>query len=308
MKMTSLVVGPGAGPLGMALAAVAGLPLVATNVERFPDGELQVSLDSSVQGQRVVLLQALGAPVGERILELNLLADAVRRAGARQLVGAIPYLGYARHDRRSHELEPLGAHVVASLVSCCGFERVLCVDLHAPAIEGFFSCPVENLTAEPRLAEALRPLARGAVIVAPDLGAVKLAQRYAQRLDLPLAIVHKTRLSGREVVASHVVGDVKGRRPIIVDDMISTGATIAAAFDAVVAAGAAPEAIVVATHGVFAPGCEKILAARPIQRLFVTDSVEPLVALSQLSLERVSLAPALTDAIRRLDGDRSLPQ
>jgi ribose-phosphate pyrophosphokinase len=235
-----------------------------------------------------------------------LLADAARRAGAEEILAVVPYLGYSRHDRRAHEDEPLGAAVVGRLLSTCGFSRVVTCDLHAAAIEGFFACPVENLSAEPLITDAIRPLARDGVIVAPDLGAMKLAHRYAARLSLPLAVVHKSRVGPREVVAHQLVGDVRGRRPIIVDDMISTGATVAAALDAVIAAGALPEAVVAATHAVFAPGLEERLGHKAVRALIVTDSVEPLVSWNLPGLERVSLLPLLEDAIVRLAEDESL--
>jgi ribose-phosphate pyrophosphokinase len=303
----SILLGSACSALGDALARALGKSkLDAADIERFPDGEAHVSIRHSVRGQRVCLLQSLGAPVGERLLELSLAADAAHRAGAKELVAIVPYLGYARHDRRKREGEPLGAAVMAQLISASEFHRVLTVDLHAASIEGFFSCDVENLTAESLLADALRPYASDGVIVAPDLGATKLAQRYARRLGLPTAVVHKTRLGAREVVAHRVFGDVRGRRPIVVDDMISTGHTIAAALGAVVGEGAIPDAVVAATHGVFAPGSDDVLAQCPIRALFVTDSTEPVSSIGRIRLERVSLAPILVDVLGRLEEGRSI--
>jgi ribose-phosphate pyrophosphokinase len=275
-------------------------------LERLPDSEVLVALAKPMRGRRGYVVQSLGAPVGERMLELALIADAAKRAGAEELVAIIPYLGYARHDRRKREDEALGAAVVARLVSSCGFSRVVTLDLHAPAVEGFFTCPLDNLSAEPMLAEALRSFANEGVIVAPDLGAAKLARRYAARLGLPLAVVHKSRIGPSQVLAHEIVGEVRGLRPIIVDDMISTGATIVAALDAVVAAGAIPEVIVAATHGVFAPGSEALLASRPIQRLLVTDSTGPGAPSRIVGCERLSLAPLIADAVTRLSEQRSL--
>lgn len=296
-----IVVGSACPALGATLRSAPGMFVTeAATIERFPDGESRISIRQAVRRHRVCLLQSLGAPVGERLLELGLLADAAYRAGADELVAVVPYLGYARHDRRTKEGEPLGAAVMGRLLSACRFERVVTVDLHGASLEGFFSCPVENLTAESLLTDALRPFASDGVVVAPDLGAAKLAHRYARRLDLPVAIVHKTRLGAREVVAHEVVGEVRGRRPIVVDDMISTGHTIAAALGAVIGRGAVPDAIIAATHGVFAPGVEQVLSQNPIRALFVTDSTEPIASIAKIRVERVSLAPTLLDVLGRL--------
>jgi len=276
-------------------------------IDRLPDGECDVSIARVVRGQRVYFIQALGAPVGERLLDLALAADAARRAGARELVAIVPNLGYARHDRRKKEGVALGAAVVAKQISSCGFDRLVVLDLHSPSIEGFFSCAVEHITAAPLLAMALRPHGiNNAVVVAPDFGASALARSYARRLGLPHAFVRKTRLGPRDVVAHQVMGDVRGKRPIIVDDMISTGATVAAAVKAVVAAGAMPEIVVAATHGVFAPGSAEVLALKEIHAVLVTDSLDPIVAPSEIPVQRVSLASLLSDVVSRIEGDRSL--
>lgn len=271
---------------------------------QFPDGETRVQLTLPLRGTRAFLVHGLEAPTGEHLLQLALMADAARRAGAVELVAIVPYLGYARQDRRSCEGDPLGAAVIAALLDRCGFERIVTIDLHSACIEGFFACPVDNLTAGPTLAGAVRPYTTGGVVISPDFGAVKLARRYASLLGLPLAVVHKTRRGPREVTVDEVSGGVRGRLPVVVDDMISTGATIAAALDAVIAAGAAPDAIVAATHGIFAPGSYALLASQPIRRLFVTDSVESLAS-SQL-VERISLSNLIVDAISRLTNHDSL--
>jgi ribose-phosphate pyrophosphokinase len=308
-RACAIVIGSGCPALGATLRSARGVFVVETAaIERFPDGESHVSIRQVARTRRVYLLQSLGAPVGDRLLELGLLADAAHRAGADELVAVVPYLGYARHDRRTKEGEPLGAAVMGRLLSACRFDRVVTVDLHGASLEGFFSCPVENLTAESLLTDALRPFASDGVVVAPDLGAAKLAHRYARRLDLPVAIVHKARLGAREVVAHEVVGEVRGRRPIVVDDMISTGHTVAAALGAVIGRGAVPDAIVAATHGVFAPGVEQVLAQNPIRALFVTDSTEPIASVANIRVERVSLAPTVLDVLGRLQEGRSIQE
>jgi ribose-phosphate pyrophosphokinase len=191
-------------------------------------------------------------------------------------------------------------------MAACRIDEGVVVDLHSRAAEGFFSFPVQHLSAVPLLAGAVRPWAvEPAVVVAPDLGAVRLAERYSRILDLPVATVHKTRLSGREVRVHQLVGDVRGRAPLIVDDMLSTGGTVAAAVRALLAAGCAPDVTVVATHGVFAPQAAEILRGLPIAHVVTTDTVAPRAEMG-LPLQVVTVAPLLAEVVRRLDRDESL--
>jgi ribose-phosphate pyrophosphokinase len=267
-------------------------------VERFPDGDLHVSI-SGARGRDVFVVQPLAGTIGDSLLELMLIADACNRSGALSVAAVVPYLGYARQERRTGEGQPLGAAVVARMFSAGRWSRVITIDLHAPAVEGFFAAPVDHLTAVPILADALETTRDDDdVVVAPDLGAAKLARRYAKRLKLPVAIVHKTRVSSSEVAAEDISGSVRGRRPILVDDMISTGGTIAEALRAVLAAGARPEAIVAATHGLFVGPAEERLRALPITRLLVSDTL-PIVP-GPLPMEVVSVAPLLATAFRRI--------
>jgi ribose-phosphate pyrophosphokinase len=191
-------------------------------LKRFPDGELHIELQESVRGDDVYLVQPTCPPVDEHLLELLLLADACRRAGALFLTAVIPYFGYARQDRRSHGREPLSARLVADLISAGGFQRLLAVDLHSPAVESGFAIPVEHLSAASILGGAVRSSVNpNTVVVSPDLGAVKMAERYAKLLGLPVAIIHKTRLSGEEVSVQRIVGDVCDKQVLVIDDMIT---------------------------------------------------------------------------------------
>ena len=280
---------------------------LGTATEVLPDGELRITLGSSVRGAHVFLLQSLAAPVGERLLELALLADAARRGGALKTTAVVPYLGYSRQERRAGEGQALGGAVVANLLSACPIDHLVTVDLHAAALEGFFRCPVEHLTAEPLLAAAVAPLVgRDAVVVAPDLGAVKLACRYAQRLDLPMAVVHKVRSGPSDVTAERLVGDVSDRRPLIVDDMICTGATVAAARDALLQAGARPDMLVAATHAVCAPGWRRAFAHPAIRQVLMTNTVAADDETEDERIQCVSVVPLLAEAIRRLQENAPL--
>jgi ribose-phosphate pyrophosphokinase len=302
----SIVAGSASSALAEAVAGALRVGLVKRTVERFPDAELHVELEEGVRGRDLYLLQSTSPPAEAALLELLLLADACRRSGAERLTAVIPYFGYARQDRRAHGREAVGARVAADLVQSGGFARVVCLDLHAPALEGFFAVPVEHLTAVPLLAGVLRgTFADDGIVVAPDLGAAKLADRYASLLDLPVAIVHKVRLSGAEVAVRQVTGDVRGRRPIFVDDMITTGGTIDAAARALLAAGCRPEMAVAATHGVLVGPAAARLDALPIQRVVVTDSVAG-AARRPRGFETTSVAGLLAEAIARLHRGGSL--
>lgn len=283
-----------------------GTHLAACVLERFPDGELHVEIRESVRGQRVHIMQPTSLPVEEHLFEMLLIADACARAGAAHLTALVPYFGYARQDRRAVGRDPIAVRVAADVIAACGIDDVVVVDLHSRAAEGVFSIPAQHLSAVPLLAEAMRPWAvEPAVLVAPDLGAVNLAERYSGILHLPVATIHKVRLSGREVHVRQLVGDVRGRVPLIVDDLLSTGGTVAAAVRALLAAGCTPDITVVATHGLFAHPAEEVLRDLPIARVVTTDSIAPRTDMG-LPLHVVTIAPLLAEVVRRLDRDESL--
>jgi ribose-phosphate pyrophosphokinase len=297
---TVLLAGTSHLQLASSLSAELGLPLSPCAITRFPDGELDISLEADVRGKEVFVVQSLHAPAGEHLLELALITDACQRAGATSVTAVIPYLGYARHDRRVSGREPLGARVVAELLAAGRVDRVVCLDLHSRAVEGCFPRPVEHADAVPLLIEHVRERIQApAVVVSPDLGAVKRAESFARPLGLPVAVVHKQRLSGSEVKAETVVGEVAGKHVVVVDDMISTGGTLAAAVQTVIAHGAKSPVTVVASHGLFVGPALERLAALPLARVVVTDSV-PAVPDVGFPLERVGSAKAIAAVIRRL--------
>ena len=300
-----MLVGPASLHLGAGICETLRISPAPYDCRRFPDGEAQVELHESVRGHDVYILQATSPPVEEHLIQLLLLADACRRAGAARLTAVIPYFGYARQDRRT-DRRSLGARVAANVVGSAGFDRLMLIDAHTPAIEGFFDVPLDHLTAVPLLARAAAASIReSSVVVGPDLGAVKLARAYANQLHVPVAFVHKTRLNGDAVEAHAVISDVRGRVPLIVDDMLSTGATIEAAVGALRAAGAAEPISVAVTHALLVGRAREILQRLPLARLMATDTVaiEP-PALQQLEI--VSVAPLIATAIRRNHRDESL--
>jgi ribose-phosphate pyrophosphokinase len=268
-------------------------------LERFPDGELHVVLQRSQRAAHMVIVQPTGPPVDEHLVELVMLADAATRAGAARVTAVMPYFGYARQDHRGTAGEAIGAKAIARLIEAAGIGQLVLVDPHSPALETMFDVPVNTLTAVPILTASLQVF-RGddAVVVAPDLGAVKLAERYAAALDLPVAVVRKTRLSGATVHAVDLVGDVRDRRPLIVDDMITTAGTVEAAARALLDRGCRREIVVAATHGLFVGSAQSRLAALPLRRVLVTDTVP--TSESDLPLSVIGIAGLLADALTSL--------
>ena len=291
-------------PLATSISTALGVKPRERIMQRFADGELHVDIEESVRGHDVYVVQPTSLPGDEHLMELLFLADACRRAGAARLTAVVPYFGYARQDRRASGREAVGARVVAGLIEAAGFARVVAIDLHAPEIEGFFHIPLEHLSAAKQLAEAVRTTS-DMVIVAPDLGAVKLAERYQAVLHLPVVVLHKTRVSGSEVSLRSIIGEVKDRAPLIVDDMITTGATIEAAVKGLLEAGCKPEVSVMATHALFVGPAVARLRALPIRQLIGTNSVERSADLPT-SFQVANVASMVADVIARLHRDESL--
>jgi ribose-phosphate pyrophosphokinase len=293
-----IVAGTGNAPLASEIAVALSCELAACEVQRFPDGELRPAV-ADVRGHDVYVIEPTGPPVSENIVELLLLLDACRRAGAERVTAVVPYFGYARQDRRTEPGEAVGVRVIADALVSAGAQRLVVVDPHNAALEAMCSVPVEILTAVPVLARAIAAdLSPDAVVVAPDLGAIKLAERYAALVQRPVAVIRKTRVSATAVRAEELVGDVEGRSVLLVDDMISTGGTIEAAVHVLRARGASGTLLVAATHGLLVDPAPARLAALA-GRVVVTDTVrEP--GHPGLSIEVCSIATLLGDAIARL--------
>jgi ribose-phosphate pyrophosphokinase len=286
-------------PLAAAIGQALDAPFVNAIVGRFPDLEANVQLLDSVADADVCIVQPTAPPADPHLMELLLLADAARRGGAASVTAVVPYFGYARQD---HDCgRPIGATLVARLIEAARIDRVVTLDLHSRAIETAFDIPVSHLSAVPILAERLsRIVPRGSVVVAPDLGAVKLADRYARVLDMPVAFVQKHRVSASAVEARGVVGPVTGRTPIIVDDMISTGGTIVAAAEACRAAGAAKSAIyVAASHALLVGDAIERLERIPMTALITTDSVVSPAALPEY-IAQASIGGLLAGEVGRM--------
>jgi ribose-phosphate pyrophosphokinase len=286
--------------LAGAIAAALHSEPVRCDVECFPDGEIRPVI-GDVRGDDVYVVQPTGRAVNDHLVELLLLLDACRRSGAERITAVVPYFGYARQDRRGHPGQAVGLRVIADALAAARPDRLIVIDPHTAVLEAVCTVPVEMLTAVPALACALRSMAvpDEAFLVAPDLGAVKLAEHYASLLRRPVAMVRKTRLGGTAVRAGELVGDVAGRPAIIVDDMISSGHTIEEAVHALLAHGAAPDIVVAATHGLLVGTAADRLARLPIRGLLITDTVTP-EPTPALPLQVRSVAALLADAIGRL--------
>jgi ribose-phosphate pyrophosphokinase len=292
--------------LAEAVARALGVPLGAADVERFPDGEVTVHVREPVRRKEIFIIQPTSPPVNDHLVELLSFADACRRASAAQITAVVPYFGYARSDKRHGRREPITASMVAVLLQAIGVDHVITFDLHAPQIEGFFHVPVDSLTAVPLLVEAVRPhLPVGTVVVSADAGRLQMATDYAEHLQTSVVLLHKTRESGTKTHVTHLVGDVRNRACLIVDDMIATGGTLDESVRVLLDAGARPGVFIAATHGLWLGGARKKLDTERIAKVFVTDTVQQ-APNEWPRLGVVSVAPLIADVIRRVLADGSL--
>ena len=304
--------------LAKAIADQLGIPLGRCIAERFPDGEIGVQLLEPVRQKAVFIVQSTSPPVNDHLVELLAFADACRRSAAASITAIIPYFGYARSDKRHARREPIAASMVAEVLQAVDINHIVTFDLHTPQIEGFFHIPVDSLTAVPILCQALqKQLPPEVVVVSPDTGRVKMATDYAQRLDSSVIILHKHRKSGTETEVTRIVGDVRDRPCLIIDDMISTGGTMAQGIMALLEAGARPDITIAATHGLFTGNARDRLSQDCIRAIFVTDTILPqdshkssqeyAQSYSQLHPLHVTAgAPPIATAIQRFQANGSI--
>jgi ribose-phosphate pyrophosphokinase len=307
MENIILFTGTANPELANAIAHKLNLPLGACASERLPDGETAVRLLECVRHKSVLIVQPSSPPVNDNLVELMVFADACRRAAADRIIAIVPYFGYSRADSSQGQREPITASMVADLLQTVGIDRVVTLDLHTPQIEGFFRIPVDSLTAIPTLCERLRHrLPQDIVVVSPNPGRVTMATTYAQLLNSEVAVLHEQRKGSNETMTIQVVGDVRDRPCLIVDDIISTGGTIVRSIDALLRAGAFPEMIVAATHGLFIENARAKLSHGGIEAIFVTDTVaQPSTEWPELHI--VSIAAPIACAIQGIQSDNSAP-
>jgi ribose-phosphate pyrophosphokinase len=291
--MSRLLIAGDAHPaLAREIAREAGVGLANATLSAFADGETRVRIEDDVRGAEIVIVQPLSAPANERLVTLALLAEAARAAEAAHVSALIPYFAHARQDVRKHPGEPRSAQLAVRILAAAGIERVLALELHSDALESAFPMPLTHLRADELLLPVAR--ARGGVIVSPDAGGLKRAQRYAAALGAPLAVVAKSRTGPDVSAALQVLGEVRGQPCLIVDDMASTGGTVAGAAQALLAAGArGVHAMFV--HAVMAPGALERMRGAGVQRVATTDSVRPV---AEPGIEVVRCAPLFAKALR----------
>jgi len=315
MEMTpkrriELVTGRSHPELAEEIASCLGVTLSDTNIRRFADGEIHCRFDASMRGADMFIVQTHSGPVNDSIFEQLIMIDAAKRASAHRITAVCPYYGYSRQDRKATGREPITAKLVADLLSAAGVDRVVSVDLHSGQIQGFFDVPVDHLTAAPVLLDYLRQFgADDLVVIAPDAGRVKVAERYSQLLETDLALVHKRRPRGsyNEVEAMDVVGNVKGRPCVIIDDMIDTAGTVSAAAYRLMEAGAT-DVWAMATHALLSDPALDRLNASPISRVVVTNTL-PLPVYRRIpKLEVISIAKIIADALDAVFKDTSVSE
>ncbi|MDD5190385.1 MAG: ribose-phosphate pyrophosphokinase [Dehalococcoidales bacterium] len=306
----TLITGRANPALAHEVSAIIGIPLCDIHTSTFPDSETHVQVEESLRGKDVFIIQPTCPPVNDNLMELLIMIDACRRASARQVNAIVPYFGYGRQDHKSTGREPITAKLVADIISVAGASRVVAVDLHSAPIQGFFNIPMDHLTAVPLLAESFKKAKfKNAVIVSPDLGGTKLAEKYTDILHLPMAVMSKRRkgIGGREVEFFVSMGEVKGKIAIITDDVITSGSTMKLV-DILLAAGA-KEVFMAVTHPVLAASALDRVRSSPLKQLVVTNTIAvPENKLLGGKIKVVSLAPLLAKVIKNIHENTSVSQ
>jgi ribose-phosphate pyrophosphokinase len=296
--------------LAAAIASHLGVELGDANLSEFASGEMHCRFSESIRGSDVFLIQSHSGPVNDSIMEQLIMVDAAKRASAKRITAVCPFYGYARQDRKASEREPITAKLVADMMTVAGADRMVSVDLHSGQIQGFFDMPVDHLTAMPVLTEWVeKNLGNDVVVVSPDAGRFKVAERFAQNLDADVGSVAKRRPRGlaNQVEALDLMGDVRGRVCVLVDDMIDTAGTICAAADQLVAHGAT-EVYAMATHGVLSDPALDRLKNSVVSRVVITDTL-PLAADRHMDkIEVLSVASIIAEALLAVFEDRSVSE
>ncbi|MBI1962195.1 MAG: ribose-phosphate pyrophosphokinase [Candidatus Rokubacteria bacterium] len=293
-------------PLAEEIAQYLRVPLSDAEVTRFSDGEVYVQVNENVRGADVFLVQPTCPPVNDTLMELLIMTDAMRRASARRITAVLPYYGYARQDRKVQPRVPISAKLVADLLEAAGIDRVLALDLHAGQIQGFFKIPVDHLFAAPVMIDYLgKKELRDAVIVAPDAGGVERARAIAKRLNAGLAIIDKRREGPNSAVAMHLIGDVRDRDAVVIDDMIDTASTLIQAVGALVREGAR-RVLACGVHAVLSGPAMERIAGSPLEEVVVTNSIPVSDAKRAARVTVLSVAPLLGEAIRRIHDEESV--
>jgi ribose-phosphate pyrophosphokinase len=296
-------------PLAEAIAACLNVPLTQASIRRFSDMEVFVEILENVRGEDVFVIQSTSYPANDNLMELLVTIDALRRGSARRITAVIPYFGYARQDRKTGPRTPISAKLVANLITTAGADRVLTMDLHAGQIQGFFDIPTDNLFGAPVFSKDILEKAEDdekIVIVSPDVGGVVRARAMAKRLDADLAIIDKRREQAGVSEVMNIIGDVEGRRCILVDDIVDSAGTLCNAAEALIAAGASAVQAYT-THGVLSGGAVSRVASSPLESLVTTDSIQATEAMRVVhNIRQITIAPLLAEAIHRISENESV--
>jgi ribose-phosphate pyrophosphokinase len=293
--------------LAQEIADYLDVPLGKMRIDRFSDGEIYVAAEENVRGADVFIIQSTCPPVNDNMMELAIMIDSLKRASAERITAVVPYYGYARQEKKDAPREPIAARLVADILQVAGADRVITVDLHAGAIQGFFSIPTDHLTAMPRFAQHfLREDIENLTVVAPDAGRVKAAEKLADMLNAPLTVVYKHRPKQQVAEVTHVVGDLQDRTPVIFEDIVATGGTLVECVEALLAHGARPEIHIAVTHALLTGDAIQRLDRPEIAEIVVTNTI-PLAPEKQIPrIRQLSLAPLLGEAIRRVHHNESV--
>jgi len=293
--------------LASAVCKYLAVRLGGVKIDRFPDGEKVIKLEDDVRGRDCFVVQSTCKPVDEHLVELLIYLDCLRRASARRITAVIPYFGYARQDRKDEGRVPITAKLVANLITTAGADRVLAIDLHAHQLQGFFDIPVDHLMGELVLGKYFKKKKlSNLAVVAPDVGNIKIASRYASHLGGELAIVHKRRISGSEVKSQEIIGEVEGKNILMCDDIIATAGTVCGAAELVKERGA-KEIYVGATHGVLAGQALEQLGRAPIDEVVVTDTIPLSEEVREHGgIKVLTVSAMLGEAIKRIHRDESV--
>ncbi len=301
-----IITGNGNKELAEEISKELGIEIADSQVKHFSDGEIGLNISETVRGHDVFIIQPTCTPVNDNIMEILILIDAVKRASAGRINAVIPYYGYARQDRKTKAREPITAKLVADLLTVAGADRVITMDLHAGQIQGYFDIPVDHLTSIPLLANRFKDIVGpDTVVVSPDLGGVTRARTFANKLDLPIAIIEKRRPRPNEAEVMNLIGDIEGKDVILVDDIIDTAGTIVNAATALKEKGA-KKVYGCATHGVLSgPALDRICSSE-LERFIITDTIPLLENCPNNKIEVVSVAHLFAEAIRRINSNESI--
>ncbi|MCC6890230.1 MAG: ribose-phosphate pyrophosphokinase [Hyphomicrobiales bacterium] len=303
-----LVAGNSNPALAAAIARHLGVPMTKAVVRRFAVMEIFVEIQENVRGADVFVIQSTSFPANDHLMELLIIIDALRRASGRRITAVLPYFGYARQDRKPGPRTPISAKLVANLITTAGANRVMTLDLHAGQIQGFFDIPTDNLYASPMMVRDIKERfdLDTLMVISPDVGGVARARGLGKRINAPLAIVDKRRERPGESEVMNVIGDVKGRTCILVDDIIDSGGTIVNAADALLEKGATAVYAYI-THGVLSGGAVARVAASRLKELVITDSIQPTEAVTKApNIRTLSVAPLIGEAIERTANEESV--